>query len=563
MATQHRSSYLRYLPPVLWENDQAATDISLGSMLCLFEKILTGIPDGEPIVHPRHLDTGDDTHTHVSIVETVEQLDRLYDPWRTPERFLPWLASWVALRFPELQGDPLWDEYQQRKATSEISRVHRRRGLRSGLATYLDLYSVGRVRPRVAVDDGTCLLTVRTDAGGQRPATALPTFRPLVEDGEVVREGLMRPWCVARGTDGSLFVGERGLPEFAEVVHRRRVWRISAAGQPDLDGSPPRPRPLVPGMTLARIVAVAVRPETAGQPEKLFILDQNGRIFAVPFPYTAATVPELVRLPTPVFPVAMTVDGAGDLLILDRRLSPPEAATPVIFTVRPDATPVGVTSKELDKTQIKEPLSLFVERDGSLLVGDGGDQATAPETDGGGGNLIRVVRGAEQWTHTPLLPPDNALVAPTAVARPDDGQLFVLDAGLKPFWPEFADDAFVLLRALPASVRVVETATASTARITGPGSFVNPTGMVAAGAGLVICDPGPVETIGMNENTYRPRVQPFEMSVVIHFSSDELSADEALRKREMNGAMGTITSIVGEHKPAHCRFIRVTRTLGE
>ncbi|MFI9155487.1 phage tail protein [Streptomyces sp. NPDC053367] len=556
-----RSSYLRHLPAVLWEDDQAAPDISLGSMLCLFEKILTGIPDGEPIVHTQRSDMRDDTHLHVSIAETVEHLHRLYDPWRTPERFLPWLASWVALRFPELQGEPLWDEYQQRKATSEISRIHRRRGLRSGLATFLDLYSVGRVRPRVAVDDGTCLLTVPTDAEAQLPA-ALSTFRPLVEDGEVVREGLMRPWCVATGPDGSLFVGERGLPELAGVVHHRRVWRISAAGRPDLDG--PVPRPLVPEMNLARTVAVAVRPETAGQPtEELFILDHSGRIFAVPAPYTAATVPELVRLPGPVFPVAMAVDDAGDLLVLDRRLSPPEAATPRIFTVRPDATPVGVSVKELDNARIAEPLSLFVERDGSLLVGDGGDQATAPEEGAGGGNLVRLVRGPQEWTHTRLLPEDNALVAPTAIARQDDGRLFVLDAGLKPFWPEFADEAFVLLRALPASVRVVETDTASVRRVTGPGSFVNPTGMVVAGDRLVICDPGPIEAIGMNENTYRPRVQPFEMSVVIHFSADQLSSDEAQRKREMNQAMGTITSIVGQYKPAHCRFIRVTRTLGE
>jgi phage tail-like protein len=40
---QITSSYTKYLPPVLWENDPAPNLFSLGTMLCAFEKILTGI----------------------------------------------------------------------------------------------------------------------------------------------------------------------------------------------------------------------------------------------------------------------------------------------------------------------------------------------------------------------------------------------------------------------------------------------------------------------------------------------------------------------------------------
>ncbi|HTV91910.1 MAG TPA: phage tail protein [Verrucomicrobiae bacterium] len=40
---QITSSYTKYLPPILWENDPSPNLFSLGTMLCPFEKILTGI----------------------------------------------------------------------------------------------------------------------------------------------------------------------------------------------------------------------------------------------------------------------------------------------------------------------------------------------------------------------------------------------------------------------------------------------------------------------------------------------------------------------------------------
>jgi len=36
-------------------------------------------------------------HEHAPITAAVAGLPDLFDPWRTPEAFLPWLASWVAL----------------------------------------------------------------------------------------------------------------------------------------------------------------------------------------------------------------------------------------------------------------------------------------------------------------------------------------------------------------------------------------------------------------------------------------------------------------------------------
>lgn len=565
------SSYLRHLPPVLWQDtpQDARQDggFTLGSALCVFEKILTGIDDGVPVVHERHTRTGVERHTHPSIEERIARLDRLFDPWTTPPEFLPWLASWVSLRFPELQGRQLWDEYQRRKATAEISRVHRRRGLRSGLTTFLDLYSVGRVRPRVAVDDGSSLFLVPVTAGVPAPVTTLAPFRPLVRETdtlEVEREGLMRPWCAARGPDGALFVGDRGLPEDLAPGLRRRVWRLTATGQPDLVGTPPLPRPLAPQQSFGQITALAVAGARAGRPETLFVLDSTGRIFSLAAPYGADTATEVTRLtPGSGFRTAMSVDGQGDLLVLDRGMQPEEPqARPKVFVVRP--APLSVTVKDLDPAFVQEPLSLFVDRDGALVVGDGGDREAPPGADAGCGNLVRIVRGTTEWTHTRLLPRQNPLVAPTAVARADADGLYVLDAGLQPFWPSATEHPFILRTARPAAVVRVETAAGATAGsafpVTGPGHFVCPTGMTVSGRHLIVCDPGQIESAGVGLVGYRSRFGSFDVNVVVHFCGDQLSADLVERRRELRQAVGTIRSIVRQHLPAHCRFSEVTMT---
>ncbi|MEV6115942.1 phage tail protein [Streptomyces sp. NPDC052109] len=555
------SSYLRFLPPVVRQDEE----FSLGDALRVFEKILTGIDDHVRIVHDKHTQAGDESHTHLPLTQRIALLHRLFDPWTTPPEFLPWLASWVSLRFPELQGQQLWDEYQRRKATAAISRTHRHRGLRSGLDAILDLYAVGRVRPRVAVDDGSCLISLRLDAGLPAPVSVLPTFRPLIDETQdppaVVREGLMRPWCLAQGSDGSLYVGEHGLPDDL-LPHRRRVWRLNADTQPDLAGSPPLPRPLVPQQTMGQVVAVAVRPPLAGQPETLFILERTGRILSVADPHTADSAAEVTNLASggSVFPLAMAVDDKGDLLVLDRKLEPDEPAAPRVFVVRP--TPAAVTVKDLDPAVVKEPLSLFVDGDGTLVIGDGGDQQ--PPAGAGSGNLVRVVRGDPVWTLTPLLHPDNPLVAPTAVTRADTDVLYVLDAGLRPFWPSATDNPFILAKAVPACLHRVttsgEAAGADIVRITEPGQFVYPRGMTAAGRQLLICDPGQIETAGIGLDGHRSRTNPFEINVVIHFSAGELSVDPAQQQRELSQALGTINSIVEQHKPAHCRCFAVTMT---
>ncbi|MEV0803187.1 phage tail protein [Kribbella sp. NPDC050281] len=550
------SSYLAYLPPVLWRDDPLVDEsehgLRLGAALRIFEKIATGMSDD---ILLEHVDPEDPskTHVHPALSDEIADLHRLFDPWTTPPEFLPWLASWVALEFPTLQGVPLWEEYQRRKVTAEIAQIYRLRGRKTGLNQYLELYAVGQARPRVSVDDGARLLSVVPRTGALSTVTALVSQGPVVIAGVVRSEGLTRPWCVAAGTDGSLFVGDIGLPDTAQVQVKlpSRVWHLDPAGRYELSGVPPRPAPLAPDApNLKDVVSVALAPARGAVPETLYVLTRSGRLFGIPAPFRGVAATQVANLAvagTAIWMVALAVDpGTGDLLALDRGGRPPQAPGPMVVTVRP-TNPPTVTRTTL--TKAVEPLSMVIESDGTLLIGDGGDQ---DPTDAAGmpGNLLRVDRRNTPWREAVLLPPDNPLVAPAALARTRDGRLYVLDVGLKPFAPS-ATDPFICPVAEHAAILTVDLTAkpAASTRITAPGEFVYPTGMTAVGDRLVVSDPGQPETSGLEP--FWGRVRPFEFDVSIHFTTSRLPDDPAERKRVLDQAVGNISSIVEEQKPAH------------
>ena len=544
------SRYLDYLPPVLWRDDPDPPSFSLGQLLMIFEKVLTGIDDKVAMGHKDHV--------HSSITAQIAAIDELLDPWKARPDFLPWLASWVALEYPALQGRVLWDEYQRRRATSQIARIYRERGLKSGLARYLELYAAGPTKLRVALDDGSRLLATTPRPGQLAPVTALVTQGPVITGSRVVLEGLVRPWCAAMAPDGHIFVGDVGVPGGVSVAVKNRVWRFSPSGQYDLTGSPPRPQPIAAdSLTLTNVIAVAVRPARPGASETLYVLEQSGRLSAVPSPYldqTATLVTTLTVGATTFSPVAMAVDTNGDLLVLDRGDGAGTPNPPKIITVRPQ--PLSVTRTPLK--QVIEPLSLLVRSGGELVIGDGRAQQPAPGGDFAA-NLIQVDRTAPaQWTETLLLPPDNPLVAPTGVTEIDAVGLYVLDGGLKPFSPALAENPFVLAVAEPAAVFLVDLGAdpPAVSRVTEPGRMVYPTGMVADGGRLVICDPGLPRLPQLP--TYLSRVRPFHVDVVVHFVDGQLPSDPTQRAAVQRQVIGNIQTIVDHERPAHVEWSRIT-----
>jgi phage tail-like protein len=546
------SGYLRYLPPVLWQANPDQPGFSIGELLRIFEKVLTGIDDGVTIAQP-------------SITDQIAGVPGLLDPWKAPEQFLPWLASWVALDFPALQGQQLWDEYQRRNVTAQIALVYRRRGLKSGLASYLDLYAVDQHRPRIALDDGSRLLVTTPGQAALAPVTALVTQGPVVTAARLVTEGLVRPSCAAMSGDGHIFVGDMGITGVTSGLNlpvKNRVWRISPDGQYDLTGNPPQRQPVAAGsMPLLQVAAVAVRPAQSGAPETLYTVDQNGTLYAVQAPYlnqAATQVTVLAAAGATFWPVAMAVDVDGDLLILDRGDGPGSPNPPKILTVK--IQPLTVTRTPL--STVLEPLSLLVRGDGDLVIGDGREQQPTQPGEFAG-NLVRVHRGGQaQWTETLLIPTGdpaagNPLVAPTAITQAGPDTLYVLDAGLKPFTPP-GDNPFVLAVAEPAAVfRVSLSGAAPTViRVSEPGEVVYPTGMVADGDRLVICDRGQPEAPGLL--TVMSRLRPFHLNVVLHFVDGLLSSDPQQRAAEQRRVIGNVQAIVEEQRPAHIEWSLIT-----
>jgi phage tail-like protein len=544
---------LKYLPPVLWEHEPAPPEFSLGAALRIFEKILTGISDDVTVEHAGHV--------HPPINTEVARLVRVFDPWKTPEEFLPWLASWVALEFPTLQGAWLWDEYQQRKATSQIATIYRQRGLKAGLNQYLELYAVGTTKPRVALDDGSRVLTLTPGQGAIAPVSALVAPGPVVSRNTVWAEGVTRPSAVAVAPDGSLFLADQGVPSGNAVTLPRRVWRLDSAGHQDLTAiplapappAPQKPQPIAPTqLANMSFAAVAVAPPRGARPEALYVLNTDGVLFAVRTPYrdvAATQVTSLAAAGVAITPVAMAVDSRGDLVVLDRGGGPGTPSAPKVITVKLD--PLSVTRTNL--TTVVEPLSVLAETDGSLLIGDGRAQEPA-DVSQFPGNLVRVDRSATPWTEKPLLPAANPLVAPTGLARTADGRLYALDLGLKPVIPSTTDPFIGAVAEQAAVFRIDLASSPPTAhRITQPGQFVNPTGMAAAGRRLVICDPG---------HMLQPiwaRVRPFQFDVVIHFADSNLPTDPVQRSSALAKAVGDIGTIVDLQKPAHTVWTLVTR----
>ena len=546
------SSYVSYLPAVLWRPDPMdpapAGRVPLGPMLRIFEKVLTGVDDDVVLGH------GD--HAHQAIGDQITELHRVFDPWATPERMLGWLASCVDLEFPTLQGVELWGEYQRRRATALIAQIYRQRGLKTGLNRYLDLYSSAEVAPRVVIDDGARLVRVSTGWSVGSVAGVVTRGPVLSANRSLVAEGLARPQCVARGPDGSLFAADSPLPlETPLVGFRPRVWRFTPTGGYQRAAGATAPRPVGANLAPQDACALAVAPERDGRPETLYLLERSGLLFGVPTPYesiAATRIGDLRLAGRPFVPAAMALDPVdGSLVVLDKGAGPDTPNPPQVLVVT--LNPFGVTRTAL--STVVEAMSLFVDADGSLLIGDGREQdPSVPEQ--WPANVVRVVRTTTPWTEQPLLDRVNPLRAPTGLARTADGTLYVLDVGLKPLEP-FSADPFVCPAADPAAIFAVRESGggAVLTRVTGPGSFVYPLGMVAAGTDLVVADKGQFDP----QKPSWSRLLPYEFDVVIHFPTHRVSRDEAERLQVLSRVVGDITSVVNAQKPAHTVWNLVTR----
>ncbi|MFO0889871.1 MAG: phage tail protein [Isosphaeraceae bacterium] len=160
------SEFLQLLPSLLRDGlDGAGVDGGgslLSKLLLVAQKFLTGVDDDVP--NPkRGQSVGDEP-----IETTIDRIDRLFDPWRAPPEFLPWLASWVNL---ELREE--WSTIQRRKLIAEMVPFARKTGLKVGLHRYLDLYAAREYRPRISIDDGEAVFRLAFGKDGSPRLTTI------------------------------------------------------------------------------------------------------------------------------------------------------------------------------------------------------------------------------------------------------------------------------------------------------------------------------------------------------------------------------------------------------
>ena len=118
-----QETFLQYLPEVLRGSAQA-------------------VPPGEEPFIQRFLHIFEQMFG--SIEKKVDNIPLLFDPWQVEARFLPWLASWVALPLSEA-----WGERTRRALIRRIVSIYQKRGLAEGLQTFLRIY----IGPSVEVSE--------------------------------------------------------------------------------------------------------------------------------------------------------------------------------------------------------------------------------------------------------------------------------------------------------------------------------------------------------------------------------------------------------------------------
>lgn len=577
------SSYINYLPPVLWSNETDQTQF-LGRMLRIFEKILMGIPDGITI--------GSDSHPYEPLETTIENLYRLFDPYTTPanqdKNFLRWLASWVALT---LRND--LSEYQQRKQIADIAPIYRQRGLKAGLLAYLDLFSVTKVRPRIVIDAGEAVFHARflENGAAQLHPIAYTTNFPLPNNGMMT--ALLHPSALAVDTRNNAYI----IADLGDSQRSRQpaIWRIAAntgAFEYTVGTTPMLPNPLYlrNQAVLPRIdVPVAVVVGTVANHDRYYVLDAGEGDDASTRPAiyrldrsstsSAFVLTTVIDKTTPQFKAVMPTDMIQDrnqnFIVLDRggRLSGEThtgQSRPKLILVK--ETPLDAEEHALDSlpdsdpAKVFEPTALVLDAQdpqrNRYIVADARKQSNPEDPNDPAlfapANLV-LVDPDDHWSQHALLPDDasNPLVYPTGLVFESPQSLLVCDTGLRNGFQNADDQSVRYMAEPPALYRIDLTQSPpKISKITTQQSMVSPTKMAMdQNRDVIITDRGEGLLSATSEQQRDWRTQSHEFGVLVHFSIQRPGAVDADKARRMRTQMRyTIANIIDEQKPGHVSF---------
>jgi phage tail-like protein len=187
------STYMNYLPSVFYGGEK---EPFIGRYLKIFEKIMSGIDDGETdgkkgilemldiisdIFYPRFsfmTDAEDETFLPLLTPDSRGHFYRYFgtdvDADEYLDEFLRWLASWMAL---VLKED--WELEKKREVITRILPLYRMRGTKKGLEEYLKIY-VGK---HIIIIDETepFQIGVTSHVGKKARIGGLPPYFFIVE----------------------------------------------------------------------------------------------------------------------------------------------------------------------------------------------------------------------------------------------------------------------------------------------------------------------------------------------------------------------------------------------
>jgi phage tail-like protein len=552
-----QSTYLRYLPQVLWSSE-GGPEPFLGQMLCVFEKILTGIADDVPIR------SGDAEYPPIR--QLIDELPKLFKSWGTRPEFLPWLASWVALEL-----EPKWTEYQKRKLITEIVSIYRLRGLEPGLHAYLDIYVQTPARPRIAIDDGSALLRAKFAEDGMATLCTVAqsqvvSFAATGPGPGTGRTMLIRPSAIAVDSANHYFVVDQGVEVDDDGGNQSlrfpALWRVSMTGEVPYKSSTPLPLPEpVDAGALYRTANAAVVDNfdrcnviSVGDPTSINSVRSALIRLAPPEYKPTVVIAQTTNPKLPAMrPVDMVLDADQNFVILDRGAhlisDPPSGfpAAPKIVVVREG--PGQVTAEVHALPNVAEPTALLMEPGGTFIVADASDQFAVSSTSKPG-DLLRLDPGND-WSARSLLADmpegSNPLVFPTALAWESKDSLLVCDVGLR--W-RFEGDQSNRSMAEPAAIFRVDLSRKPPVivRITNDRRLVSPTKMMVDRRGnLIIADRGEaLHGLSLKRNW---RARPSEFGVVVHFSRQRPTSND-----ERNRIRRGIGRVLEEQKPCHASW---------
>jgi len=124
---------MEYLPAIYQEADPAHPRTFLGQFLVAFEKVLLGWKEKRGSRRGGVEEAGSEFDVE-GMGEKVARLHEIFDPSKTPEQFLPWLAGWTALSLrPDMNSE------RKRKLLAHIIPLYQIRGTRKYLEELLTL----------------------------------------------------------------------------------------------------------------------------------------------------------------------------------------------------------------------------------------------------------------------------------------------------------------------------------------------------------------------------------------------------------------------------------------